>query len=150
MPKNFRIDKICLLNGSVILFLFSIPYLYIQNKISFTNHISDIHLRLFFQFCHAVILTTSLFIMLSAAYHYYKKPNRVIRYLADAAYWKYLVAIIMILILQLLLYPLKLHPVVNTLATFIFTLSLCLISYQLFVRHTKIGAILTGKSVRKV
>lgn len=63
-------------------------------------------------------------------------PSRAIRYLAQGAYWTYLVHLPLLFALQYLLMDLPLAwPVKFALAS-AGTLAVCLLSYQLLVRHT--------------
>ncbi len=67
------------------------------------------------------------------------------RYIADASYWIYLVHLPLIMALQVALsqlawpWPLKFACILGV------AFPLMLASYQLFVRHTFIGAILNGR-----
>lgn len=71
--------------------------------------------------------------------------NSVLRYLSDSSYWVYLVHIVGTMGVGILLFNAPLGApgkiVVNVLATS----ALCLVSYHLFVRHTRIGVLLSGK-----
>lgn len=72
------------------------------------------------------------------------RSNAVLRYLADASYWTYLIHLPLLFAIQFQLmdhnwsWPLK-FAVALTL-----TSALCLLSYQLLVRHTLLGKLLNG------
>ena len=64
------------------------------------------------------------------------RPNPLMRYLAQSAYWTYLLHLPLLFAIQYLLMDLELHwPLKFALAS-AGTLALCLLSYQLLVRHT--------------
>lgn len=76
-----------------------------------------------------------------------KRP--VLRWLADASYWVYLVHLPVLLAIQYPLLDVPLHWTAKFAIATLATLAVSLISYQLMVRHTIIGSVLNG-TARKV
>ena len=66
-------------------------------------------------------------------------------YLADSAYWVYLVHFPLTVLFGALLYGAPLWPGVKMLLGIVGTTVLCLASYQLWVRHTWVSVLLNGK-----
>ena len=82
--------------------------------------------------------------LLGLAQQYLTRPRPVVRYLADSSFWVYLVHLPLLVALQLSVSQLPLgwyikFPLILTVA-----IALLMSSYQLFVRHTWLGAWLNG------
>ncbi|UDF04461.1 acyltransferase family protein [Asticcacaulis sp. AND118] len=73
------------------------------------------------------------------------RPSRFWRYVADSSYWVYLVHLPFVLVLQYLLLDLAAPYFVKLPLAVFATLFLSLLSYQLLVRYSFIGAILNGR-----
>lgn len=73
------------------------------------------------------------------------RPTPVLRYLSDAAYWVYIIHLPLVLGLQYLLLDLNWPMEAKLWAVTAGTLALSLLSYQLLVRYSFIGAILSGR-----
>jgi len=85
---------------------------------------------------------TFALIGLSVRYLYRERP--LVRYLADASYWSYLLHLPILLAVGLALADTGLPIIVKLLITWIVTAALLLGSYDLFVRSTWIGRWLNG------
>ncbi len=72
-----------------------------------------------------------------------------VRYLADSAYWVYLIHIPFLVALQLSLSNTGLHPVLRLSLATAGALALSFLTYATLVRHTPIGWLLHGKRKRK-
>jgi len=81
---------------------------------------------------------------------FFQAENPWIRYFSDSAYWIYILHSIPLVIIALLLHDWKVIAEVKFLVVCIGTLVICLLSYQLFVRKTKIGEILNGRRYTSV
>ncbi|MFL0797958.1 MAG: acyltransferase family protein [Cellvibrionaceae bacterium] len=84
------------------------------------------------------------FALIGIFLRYLNKPNRVLRYLADSSYWVYLVHMLGTIGFGLILYDTNLSMLPKMLINIVLTSVVCLITYQLFVRHTWIGRLLNG------
>ncbi|MFZ4576609.1 MAG: acyltransferase family protein, partial [Phycisphaerales bacterium] len=72
------------------------------------------------------------------------KPRSWVRYLSDASYWMYLVHLPLVIVVQSLLFSLSLPAGAKfAIAVLALTPSL-LLTYQLLVRHTRLGVLLNG------
>ncbi|MFC2686084.1 MAG: acyltransferase, partial [Arachnia propionica] len=68
-----------------------------------------------------------------------------IRYLADASYWMYLVHLPLLVLFEIPLADLGWPILVKLLLTWAVTTAVLLITYELLVRHTWLGAWLNGR-----
>ncbi len=80
---------------------------------------------------------------------YLGEQNRVLRYVSDSSYWVFLVHMLGTIGFGALLYTLPAGVATKMLLNILLTTLACLLSYQLLVRHTFIGALLNGKRERK-
>jgi len=76
---------------------------------------------------------------------YLNKPSPLVRYFSDASYWMYLIHVPIIIFIAGTILPYSLHPVLKFLVVYIITNLICVITYDLFVRSSFIGAFLNGK-----
>lgn len=74
-----------------------------------------------------------------------RKPNAIIRYVADSSYWMYLLHLPIVVWLQVALSEAPLNWAVKLAIVSFGTFGLCLLSYDLFVRSTFLGAIINGR-----
>jgi len=100
-------------------------------------------------FLHAMLEACAGFWMtlwcLLAARRWLAGRNAMMRWLADASYWVYLVHLPLLFAIQYRLLDLQLHWSVKFAIATLSTLGLSFASYQLLVRHTPIGRLLNGK-----
>jgi peptidoglycan/LPS O-acetylase OafA/YrhL len=75
----------------------------------------------------------------------FREPSPFWKYIADAAYWVYLIHMPVVLTTQLLLRDSMVPGVLRFPIVIIMTLTLCFTSYHYLVRHTWVGALLNGK-----
>ena len=74
-----------------------------------------------------------------------KKIRDVVRYMADASYWLYLIHLPIVLWLQIAFAELPLHWLVKLMSISVLTIFISLLIYDAFIRPTFIGAALNGK-----
>ncbi len=91
-----------------------------------------------------VFLTPGLFGMLC------RRPNAFVRYIADASYWIYLVHLPIVVWLQVAVAEWPLHWSFKLLLVTTTTMALALATYDLFVRSTWLGWLLTGQRRARV
>lgn len=82
---------------------------------------------------------------LLAARRWLAGKSAMMRWLADASYWVYLVHLPLLLAIQYPLLDVQLHWTAKFAIATLSTLALSFASYQLLVRHTPIGRLLNGK-----
>jgi glucan biosynthesis protein C len=66
-------------------------------------------------------------------------------YLADSAYWVYLIHLPIAIGISAVLYQEPLHALVKIAINLVVTTAVCLLTYKLFVRHTWVSVLLNGK-----
>lgn len=87
----------------------------------------------------------SIFAILGLAQRFLPHPSPGRRYVADASYWIYLAHLTVIVFFLELLHPLGWHWTVKYVITLAVSIPVLLLSYELLVRHTFIGATLNGR-----
>lgn len=98
-----------------------------------------------FALTYALAIWTWTFAILGMALRFLSRPVGVIRYVADASYWIYLVHLPLVAALQVLAAPLAWHWSIKFPAIVLVSLALLVGSYGLFVRSTFIGQMLNGR-----
>ncbi len=73
------------------------------------------------------------------------RPNAIVRYLADASYWMYLVHLPIVVWLQVAVAEASLHWSLKLAFISAMTIAICVFTYDLFVRSTFIGWTLNGR-----
>lgn len=94
---------------------------------------------------HGFVSAYMVFVCLIIGKKFFTLHNRFFRYLADAAYWIYLIHPPIIVFIQVLLLDKNWNVWLEFLLTSVTTFSIGLLSYQLLVRHTPIGWMLNGR-----
>ena len=74
------------------------------------------------------------------------RRNGVLRYLADASYWTYLVHLPILFVIQYRLMDLALHWTAKFGLSVLLTMAACLLAYHFLVRSTVLGRVLGGRS----
>jgi peptidoglycan/LPS O-acetylase OafA/YrhL len=72
-------------------------------------------------------------------------PSRVWRYFADASYWIYLAHLPLVMFFQVLLAPVPLHWSIKFPVVVAASMTLLLLTYRYWVRHTWLGKLLNGR-----
>ncbi len=75
-----------------------------------------------------------------------ERANGVLRYLADASYWTYLVHLPVLFAIQYRLMDLSLHWILKFAISLVLTVTSCLIGYHVLVRPTPLGRVLGSRS----
>ena len=76
--------------------------------------------------------------------HWFGRERAWVRYLADSAYWCYLIHLVPVVLLQMAVAQLEIPGPVKFVAVLAGSMAVLLLSYQLAVRYTVIGSILNG------
>lgn len=97
---------------------------------------------------YVLALWSWIFALIGVATRFVTAPNPAWRYLADAAYWIYIVHLPLVLGLQYALMGLAAPALIKFLIVTAGTLLIALASYALLVRHSFVGAILNGKKTK--
>lgn len=75
--------------------------------------------------------------------------NRVLRYVSESSYWVFLVHMLGTIGFGALLYNLPIGPYAKMALNILATTVACLLTYQLLVRYTLVGALLNGRRLPK-
>jgi peptidoglycan/LPS O-acetylase OafA/YrhL len=86
--------------------------------------------------------------LLGLALGAFSRPRPVFQYLADSSYWVYLCHLPIVGLLQLDLFSVRAPAAVKFATVLTVTMSLCLASYQVVVRHSVLGLWLHGRRER--
>lgn len=86
--------------------------------------------------------------LIGAAHRFLHRENPVLRYLADASYWVYIVHLPILMGFQIVVRALDWPAEAKFAFVLLSTVALALLSYQLLVRYSFIGAILNGRRTR--
>jgi glucans biosynthesis protein C len=93
----------------------------------------------------AFITTYVTLTLLSVGQHYLNQQNNTLRYIADSSYWAYLIHLPIVMFTQLLLLDKEWNVWLKFSSATITTFIICIVTYQVLVRHTPIGWLLNGK-----
>ncbi len=76
---------------------------------------------------------------------YCNMPSRLWRYISDSSYWCFLVHLPLIVWLQILMAEWKIPSISKFAIVLAITTAICLLTYDRFVRHTRIGILINGR-----
>ncbi|MEE4218194.1 MAG: hypothetical protein V2I48_11330 [Xanthomonadales bacterium] len=107
-------------------------------------------IRLVYNLSYSVMMWSLVILVIGLFKQYLDKPSCVIRYLADASYWLYLVHLPIVLWLQIAFAELPMHWTLKLPAISLLTIGLSLLLYDLVVRPTLAGKILNGRKKERV
>jgi hypothetical protein len=114
----------------------------LKTGVSFSWHYSGLVLL---EAIAAVYLSLALLLL---ARRYLSQPSRVMKYFMDAAYWIYIVHIPLLFWFQFLIIDSSMNIGFKFILSSGVVLLICALSYNLLVRHTFIGKLLNGNSVK--
>ena len=103
-----------------------------------------------FALSYAVMMWSLIALTIGLFKRFLDRHSAVVRYVADASYWLYLVHLPIVLYLQIPFAELPLHWSLKLAAISMITILASLLMYDLFVRSTFIGAILNGRRKARV
>ncbi len=103
-----------------------------------------------FAFTYSVMMWTLVALTIGLFKRYLDKPSKVVRYVADASYWLYLIHLPIVIWLQIAFAELSLHWSIKLFSISAITIGLSLVMYDLFVRSTFLGRILNGRKRARV
>ncbi len=111
------------------------------------GHAHAMWLKLGYLTAYAIMMWTLIGMTIGVCKTLFSCPSIVVRYIADASYWLYLIHLPIVVWLQITFAELPLHWAIKWLSVTGLTLAIGLISYQLLVRRSVIGVILNGKKI---
>ncbi len=89
------------------------------------------------------------FALIGLFLRYVPQQNRVLRYVSESSYWVFLVHMLCTIGFGAMLYTLPVGAITKMALNILATTVVCLLSYQLLVRHTFIGVLLNGRKQEK-
>lgn len=107
-------------------------------------------LKASFKLSYAIMMWSLISLTIGACKHLFKRPNKRVRYIADASYWFYLIHLPIVVWLQAAFAELPFHWALKLISICVITMIISIILYDVFVRSTFIGAILNGKQRARV
>ncbi|HEV2081254.1 MAG TPA: acyltransferase family protein [Brevundimonas sp.] len=108
---------------------------------------TDLSMRLTQSWVTALAVYSSAFAFLGLCISLFSRADAVIRYLSDASYWTYLIHLPLVMVAQVLVLDMAWHWWAKMGAVIAMVVAVCLITYELLVRHTFIGKALNGRRV---
>jgi len=101
-------------------------------------------------FSYAIMMWTLVSLTIGCCKGLFKKSNKVLRYIADASYWLYLIHLPIVIWLQIAFAELLFHWGIKLVAICSLTFFISIVIYDVFVRSTFVGATLNGKKRKRV
>lgn len=94
---------------------------------------------------YAVMMWTLVWLTIGLFRRLFKRPNAIVRYVADSSYWMYLIHLPVVVWLQVIVAEIELPWVVKWCGVSAATIAISLLTYDLVVRSTWLGAVLNGR-----
>lgn len=102
-------------------------------------------IRAAFVFLYAIMMWSLVSISIGLFRKFFDRPNRIVRYVADASYWLYLVHLPIVVWLQVPFAEVHALWIVKLSAISALTVGISLVLYDLFVRASWVGGVLNGR-----
>jgi len=83
--------------------------------------------------------------LIGLALRFLSEHRPAIRYVADSSYWIYLIHLPIVMVAQILLFPVQLPPLAKYALVLAISIPIMPLSYHLLVRFTFLGALLNGR-----
>lgn len=90
----------------------------------------------------------SIFGWIGVSLRFFDGPHPAVRWLSDSAYWVYILHLPIVGLLHVWLSHVEAPALVKFAAVIVIAYGFCLVTYQLFVRHSFIGVMLNGRRER--
>ncbi len=107
-------------------------------------------IRASFCFVYAMMMWALIALSIGLFRHFLSRPNSIVRYVADASYWLYLVHLPIVVWLQIAFAELEFPWIFKLTAICTLTVAISLLLYDLLVRSTFIGQLLNGRKRDRV
>lgn len=103
-----------------------------------------------FVISYALMMWSLVSVVIGLFKHFFDKPGKTVRYIADASYWLYLIHLPVVIWLQIAFAELPWHWSIKLVSVSVLTVGISLVIYDLLVRSTVIGKILNGRKKERV
>ncbi len=115
-----------------------------------TGHPQYLSIKAAFMFSYAMMMWTLVSLTIGLFKRLFNRPSIIVRYLADASYWLYLIHLPIVIWLQIAFAESAWHWGIKLALISGFTIVLSLLLYDLLVRSTVIGVVLNGRRKKRV
>jgi len=102
-------------------------------------------LKVCFLLNYAIMMWSLVSFTLGLCKRVFSAPNKVVRYIADASYWLYLIHLPLIIWLQIAFAELPIYWLIKLVGISSITILISIVLYDAFIRSTFIGVVLSGK-----
>ena len=102
-------------------------------------------LKICFILNYAIMMWSLVSLTLGLCKRLFSAPNKVVRYIADASYWLYLIHLPLIIWLQIAFSELPIYWLIKLIGISAITILISILLYDAFIRSTFIGVVLSGK-----
>lgn len=99
---------------------------------------------------YALTMWSLVFLTIGMFHRYCAQPSAFVRYVADSSYWMYLIHLPVVVWLQVAVAEWPLPWSIKLAALSTLTVAFSLLTYDLFVRSTLVGAVLNGRRRERV
>ncbi|MEJ2258634.1 MAG: acyltransferase family protein [Woeseiaceae bacterium] len=103
-----------------------------------------------FVLSYAVMMWSLVSISIGLFKRFFDRPSTVVRYVADASYWLYLIHLPIVIWLQVAVAEMAIHWSIKLAVIFATTVVVAMLLYDLVVRSTFVGEILSGRRKARV
>jgi len=128
---------ICIISmvGSVTLSSFEMQY----------SHSYYMLIKAGFMLSYAIMMWSTVSIIIGLCKRFFARSSQIIRYVADASFWIYLIHLPIVIWLQIAFAELPIHWSLKLISITFITMFISILLYDLFIRTTFIGVALNGK-----
>lgn len=109
------------------------------------GHPYYLFIKVGFMLSYAIMMWSLVSITIGLCEQLFTRSNSLVRYIADASYWIYLIHLPIVLWLQITFAELPLHWLLKLISISMITILISVILYDALIRSTYIGAALNGK-----
>lgn len=112
---------------------------------SFTGNPPTPHIQAWIAFMYNLTSWLWSLALIGLFLRFMSTQNRVLRYASESSYWVFLVHMLGTIGFGAFMYNLPVGPFAKMALNILATTAACLLTYQLFVRHTLVGVLLNGR-----
>ena len=109
------------------------------------GHPQYVMLKSFYILNYAIMMWSLVSLTLGLCKRIFTAPNKVVRYIADASYWLYLIHLPFVIGLQIVFAELPIYWLIKLVGISAITILISTLLYDAVIRSTFMGAVLSGK-----
>jgi glucan biosynthesis protein C len=114
------------------------------------GHLHHLAAHVGYALCYAWTMWSLVFLTIGVFRRFCSRPNAFVRYVADSSYWMYLIHLPVVVWLQVAVAKLPLNWSLKLTFISVLTVTISLLTYDLFVRSTFLGWVLNGRRRERV